>query len=295
MALRRLQSHFRKLPQKGELSSSEWYARRARLRAAVFDGQGREPWEYQVPFAASSVATGVIDEVRREGVVLVGGRGAELFCVSPTTVVWLGARASLAALRRGDTVVVRHRTPDATRPGCRLAERIWARTGRVAGTIVEACGSEYLIDAHDPGSHGGRRQRVVIAKASARQIRVRFPRLAPGYLLDVIGTRHHDYLLAVVPATAQPPRTASPTRAQAAPATASLRRQPEGCAVRSGAGSIRPSTRVSKPTGGSRSGTSTSRPSATDACSQTSSRHAGQPGRWSATSSCSLASAPPST
>ena len=38
-----------------------------------------------------------------------------------------------------------------------------------------------------------------------RPVQVRFPRLAPGYLIDVIGTRQHDYLLAVAPATAQPP------------------------------------------------------------------------------------------
>jgi hypothetical protein len=38
-----------------------------------------------------------------------------------------------------------------------------------------------------------------------RHVQVRFPRLAPGYLIDVIGTRHRDYLLAVAPATAQPP------------------------------------------------------------------------------------------
>ena len=34
---------------------------------------------------------------------------------------------------------------------------------------------------------------------------MRFPRLAVGYLIDVIGTRHDDHLLAVAPATAQPP------------------------------------------------------------------------------------------
>jgi hypothetical protein len=46
---------------------------------------------------------------------------------------------------------------------------------------------------------------VVIAAAAARQVQVRFPKLAPGYLLDVIGTTHGGHLLAVVPATAQPP------------------------------------------------------------------------------------------
>jgi hypothetical protein len=46
---------------------------------------------------------------------------------------------------------------------------------------------------------------VVVAAAAVRQVQVRFPRLAPGYLLDVIGTHHGGHLLAVIPATAQPP------------------------------------------------------------------------------------------
>lgn len=139
----------------------------------------------------------------REDVVAVDtGRDTELFSVSPATVTWLGAPASPATLRTGDQVVIRCRPPDAEAPAPRHADRIWARIGRVAGTIVAVDGSEFLVDAR---RRDRLPRRVVIAPAAARHIQVRFPRLAPGYLLDVIGTRHGDHLLAVAPATAQPP------------------------------------------------------------------------------------------
>jgi hypothetical protein len=148
------------------------------------------------------VATGVIAEVREDTIVLDGPGGTELFSVFPGTVTWLGARTALSALRSGDQVVIRHSSLGAAAPVRRLAERIWARIGRVAGTIVSAQGREFLVDtgrADDSPRH------VVIAAAAARQVQVRFPKLSPGYLLDVIGTRHGGQLLAVVPATAQPP------------------------------------------------------------------------------------------
>jgi len=199
MAWRRLQSHPGKVRHKGESGTPDWYARRARLRAAVFDVQDNELWAHQ-PVVAASVTTGVLTEVRPDAIVLEGSRGTEFLAVSMETVTWLGAHASPSVLRAGDRVIVRHRSPDANSFGHRLATRIWARIGRVAGTIVEARRGELIVD-----SHGRQRQRVRIAPASARQIEVRFPRLAPGYLIDVIGTRHRDYLLAVAPATAQPP------------------------------------------------------------------------------------------
>lgn len=177
------------------------FARRALLRAAVFETRDPELWTRR-PAIAASVATGVITEVREEAIVVGSERGTEVFGIVPDTVTWLGARASPSALRPGDPVIVRHRTPDAAAPARRHAERIWARIGRVTGTIVAAEGPEFLVDT---GSANGPPRRVVIADAASRQIQVRFPRLAPGYLLDVIGTRHHDHLLAVAPATAQPP------------------------------------------------------------------------------------------
>jgi hypothetical protein len=200
MAWRWLQSHSGQLRQKTEAwGTPDWYARRARLRAVVFDAQDAERWAHE-PAVAASVATGVLADVREDAIVLDGSRGTEFFALSAATVTWLGAPASPAALRPGDPLVIRHRTPDADAPGLRLAERIWARIGRVTGTIIEADACEIFVDVHGQG-----KQRVVIAPAAWRPIQVRFPRLAPGFLLDVIGTRHGDYLLAVVPATSQPP------------------------------------------------------------------------------------------
>jgi hypothetical protein len=211
MAWWRLQSHSgqvrnntgisaisRNLPETG---ASARFARRAQLRAAVFEAPDHELWA-QRPAIAASVATGVLADVREDVIAVDSERGTEFFGVSPATVTWLGARVSPSALRRGDPVIVRHRTPDATAPARKRADRIWARIGRVTGTIVAADGLEFLVDT---GRAGTPRQRVAIAPASSRPIQVRFPRLAPGYLLDVIGTRHDDHLLAVAPATAQPP------------------------------------------------------------------------------------------
>jgi hypothetical protein len=211
MAWWRLQSHSGQVRRKtgirviGDNSvksgTPAWFARRALLRAAVFDTRGQVPWA-QRPLVAASVATGVVEEVREDAIAVDSGHGTEFFGVSSATVTWLGARASPSALRSGDPVIIRYRTQDADAPAGRHAERIWARVGRVTGTIVAADGRELLVDARRRDQSP---QRVVLAQASWRQIQVRFPRLAPGYLLDVIGTRHGDHLLAVAPATAQPP------------------------------------------------------------------------------------------
>jgi hypothetical protein len=177
------------------------FARRALLRAAVFGTHDQELWTRWVTTAAS-VATGVITEVREDTLAVQNDLGIEFFGVSPATVTWVGARTSPSALRSGDPVVLRYRTSDATAPTRKRAERIWARAGRVTGTIVAADGHEFLVDSR---RHDRAPQCVVIPPASLRRIQVRFPRLVPGYLLDVIGTRHGDHLLAVAPATAQPP------------------------------------------------------------------------------------------
>ncbi len=181
--------------------ASAWHARRALLRATVFETRDREFWSHR-PAVARSVATGVIAEVREDVIVLDGPGGTGFFSFSPGTVTWLGARTSPSVLRPGDQVIIRHRSLDDATPARRLAERIWARVGRVAGTIVAAQGREFLVAA---GPADSSPQHVVVAAAAARQVQVRFPKLAPGYLLDVIGTRHGGQLLAVVPATAQPP------------------------------------------------------------------------------------------
>jgi hypothetical protein len=111
-------------------------------------------------------------------------------------------RDPTASLHAGDPVVIRHSATGEGQAGRRHAERVWGCAGRVTGTIVAADGKEFLVDTGRPGQPP---RQVVIAPGAARQVQVRFPRLVPGYLLDVIGTRHGDYLLAVAPATAQPP------------------------------------------------------------------------------------------
>ena len=195
------------------------YARRALLRATVFDnpvfdGHDHESWAYRPPRAAT-VVIGVLTEVTPRAIVVSRPDGDQFIALSPSTVTWLGAKVSPSALRAGDPVIVRRRThrlvpgdppadgnPAGRGPAASIAERIWARIGRVAGEIMEVRGRELLVDT---GQHGREPERVVIAEASLRHVQVRFPRLTPGYLIDVIGTRRADGdLLAVTPATAQP-------------------------------------------------------------------------------------------
>jgi hypothetical protein len=150
MAWRRPQSHVGQVRQMApvntswedltEYGTSAWYARRAMLRAAVFETRDQRHWT-QRPARAASVLTGVIAEIRDDIMMLEGRYGTESVTVSPTTVTWLGARAAPSVLRHGDPVVVRHRSAGAYSRTPRLAERIWARIGRVTGTIVAVDGS----------------------------------------------------------------------------------------------------------------------------------------------------------
>jgi len=83
-----------------------------------------------------------------------------------------------------------------------VLDRIWAEIGRVTGTIIERDGPASLLV--DEGPAKGRRI-VLIRPEAAGRIQVRFPRLEPGYLIDVIGLKHDGYLQALIPATSQPP------------------------------------------------------------------------------------------
>lgn len=199
MAWRRLQSHAGKVRQKPDSGTAYQYARRSLLRAAVFGAPDHDPAP-PGPAVARSVTAGLLTEAREDVIVIETGHGAELFAVSTDTVTWRGGRVPVSGLRPGDPLVIRHQDPGGGPPGRRVAERVWARAGRVTGTIVEAGDSEFVVDVASGGP-----QRVVMAPAASRQIQVRFPRLAPGYLVDFIGLRQPGYLEAVVPATAQPP------------------------------------------------------------------------------------------
>jgi len=165
------------------------FIRRSLLRETVFGPLDRHP-------VARTSITGTVVEVRPHTISLRTAAGDKRLILSPRTVAWRGSVIPPARLRAGDGVVVRHF------PGRNVAERIWARIGRVTGTIIETDRSELLVD-EGPTRRG--RQLVRIEAGSFRQIQMRFPRLEAGFLIDVIGTRQEGYLRAVKPATAQPP------------------------------------------------------------------------------------------
>jgi hypothetical protein len=174
------------------------FRRRSLLRDTVFgrpETASHSLWDRRPPSSRTSVIGRVLDVSPH--IIVLRAEGVERrLTLSPRTVAWRGSAVPSATLRAGEVVIVRHL------PGRDIAERIWAQIGRVTGTIIEAVGRELLVD-EGPTRRG--RQIVRIDAGSFRRIQVRFPRLEPGYLLDVIGTRQQGYLLASAPATAQPP------------------------------------------------------------------------------------------
>jgi hypothetical protein len=141
--------------------------------------------------------TGRILDVSPHILVLLTERGEQRFPLAASAEAWRGGSISPAALRRGDHAVLRRQFP-----GGPVVDRIWAEVGRVTGTIIEREGPASLLV--DEGPAKGRRI-VMIAPEAAGRIQVRFPRLEPGYLIDVIGLKHDGFLRALIPATSQPP------------------------------------------------------------------------------------------
>jgi hypothetical protein len=173
------------------------FARRSVLRAAVlgsdFPGGPGEPSGSALVYTV----IGKILDVSPHVLVLETDAGEQRFPVSATAVAWRGGTVAPAALRQGEHAIVRR-----DKPGSPVVDRIWAEAGRVTGTIIERDGPATLLV--DEGPAKGRRIVIIGAGASGR-IQVRFPRLEPGYLIDVIGLRHDGFLEALIPATAQPP------------------------------------------------------------------------------------------
>jgi hypothetical protein len=210
-----------------EIANRGRFTRRPLLRAAVLGqhdvaSQQESAREHEAayesllrprPFALRTVVTGTVSDASPHVLILRARDGEERLALTPSTVAWRGAPVAPARLRPGDRVIVR-KTAIAARGQERrtVAERIWADIGRAAGTIVEATFSgpragiggprnlELLVD------EGPARTRavVLIAREVYRQVLVRFPRLEPGYLIDVIGVRRQGFLQALTPATSQP-------------------------------------------------------------------------------------------
>jgi hypothetical protein len=172
------------------------FTRRSLLREAVFgphESTYHRLWDPRQT-AARTAITGQVVDVSPHIIVLNTAQGERRLALSPGTTAWRGSSVAPAALRKGDQAIVRRHEARG------VAESIWAQIGRVTGTIIETDGSALLVDE---GPAKGRKI-VLIDKGSHRQIQVRFPKLEPGYLIDVIGLRHQGYLQATTHATSQP-------------------------------------------------------------------------------------------
>jgi hypothetical protein len=181
-------------------------ARRHLLKAAVFGPQHRhhEPGEDSPfpdvpgtgrPRPIPRAVTGQVIDASPQVLVISSGDAEERFALTADASAWRGAKTDPAAIKIGDRAVVRRHDS-----GRERADRIWANIGRVTGMIVRREGRDLLVDRGDGTGH----QVVVIGKRAAGQIQVRFPRLEPGYLIDIIGLRHAGHLEGLVPATSQP-------------------------------------------------------------------------------------------
>ncbi len=158
------------------------FARRSRLKAAVLGMGGELPPNNRLDYAL----TGRILDINPHVLVLGTEHGERRFPLPPSVRAWRGGPVPPAALRPGDHLVARCGSP-----GGETVTRLWAQAGRVTGTVVEREGPATLLV--DEGPTGGRRALTIDAEAAGR-IQVRFPRLEPGYLIDVIGLRHDGFL-----------------------------------------------------------------------------------------------------
>ncbi|MBO0776619.1 MAG: hypothetical protein J2P34_09905, partial [Actinobacteria bacterium] len=147
------------------------------------------------PGGLPRAVAGRVLAVSPQVLVVACGDREERFLLSASTAAWRGSLAEPAALMAGDQVLVRTMPPRRE-----VADKIWAGIGRVTGVILERSRDGLLVDEGRTRD----RQAVVISPAAASRIQVRFPRLEPGHLIDVIGVRRGGALEATVPATSQP-------------------------------------------------------------------------------------------
>jgi hypothetical protein len=184
--------------------TADTITRRRQYKAAVFPPR-LSPTPMTAPARSSDVpadmadapgvATGTATDVSPHILVVAGAGGERRFSLRTDAVAWRGGPVDPTSVRVGDQVVVR------VLPGRRdVADRIWVGIGRVTGTIVERHDDSLLV------SEGAtkRPQVVLVDPRTASRIQVRFPRLEPGHLIDVIGLRRGSVLEALLPATSQP-------------------------------------------------------------------------------------------
>jgi hypothetical protein len=186
-------------------------ARRQHFRAAVFARPAGLPGADGAAGAGAAdhgaggagrfrTMTGTLVDVSPHILVVATGEGERRLALGPDTPVWRGRMAAATELRPVERVVIR------LAPGrSDVADKVWASIGRVAGTISASDAGQLMVDEGTTR----RPQAVIISPAAANRIRVRFPQLEPGNLIDVIGLRRGAVLEALIPATSQPAYLAS--------------------------------------------------------------------------------------
>ncbi len=130
-------------------------------------------------------------------VIAIGDEGGERrFALTASATAWRGSALDPASLSRGDEAVIRLLP---SRPG--VADKIWANIGRVTGIILDCDSASILVN------EGANRspQKVVIPRNASGRVQVKLPNMRPGYLIDIIGIRHPDYLEGLIPVNPQPP------------------------------------------------------------------------------------------
>jgi len=186
----------------GDLSaagSARRTARGATAARAATPGRAGGAGEATGGAAHFRAVTGTLLDISPHILVVATDAGEQRFALTAGAAVWHGGAVHATELRPGERVVAR------LAPGRKdVADKVWAGIGRVAGTISESGAGQLTV-----AEGTSRTQAVVIAPAAANRIRVRFPHLEPGNLIDLIGLRHGAVLEALVPATSQPAYLAS--------------------------------------------------------------------------------------
>jgi len=200
--VRRVHDHRPSVDDVTDASSLARFARRRLLKSALFgpeadrgEAAGGSPPDV-LNSELTRAVTGIVLDVSPHVLVLRTAAGEERLALAASTTAWRGGSVAPAALRQGDKAIVRRNYARRA-----VAERIWAEIGRVTGTIVERDAGTLLVDE---GTGHGRKILVIPPYATGR-IQVRFPRLQPGYLVDVIGLRRPGFVEGLIPATSQPP------------------------------------------------------------------------------------------
>ncbi|NAS22144.1 hypothetical protein GT755_10660 [Herbidospora sp. NEAU-GS84] len=172
--------------------------RRRALAAAVLGRELEPPRANAERGVLLDAVSGTILDVSPHLIIIEDDEGhEERLVIAHWAKAWRGGFVAPADLPVGARVIIR-----ALRQG-KVVDRIWADVTRMTGIILSVSGRDDISVVLDCGLHRGRRS-VVIPYRSSGRVRVRYPRLEPGFLFDAIGTVEGTTALAQIPATSQP-------------------------------------------------------------------------------------------